>query len=117
MLMRNAAGISGGMFLSESAFEMLVVKIVSQLEAPCHHCLQLVKNELIMMARSIPDEEMKKYKQMCRELVNCCCGHIENLAKPTRKYLSDVITTELSYINTNHPDFLASSEFKSGLES
>ena len=68
------------------------------------------------MARAIPDEEMKKYKMLCRELVNICCGLIENLSKPTGKFLQDVITAELSYINTNHPDFLQSSEFKNGID-
>lgn len=115
-LIRNSAGISGGIFLSESAFELLVTKVVRQLEGPCRQCLQLVKNELIQMARAIPDEEMKKYKMLCRELVNICCGLVETLAKPTGKFMQDMISAELSYINTNHPDFLASSEFKNGLD-
>ena len=49
-------------------------------------------------------------------MVNICCGLIENLSKPTGKFLQDMITAELSYINTNHPDFLQSSEFKNGID-
>lgn len=105
-LIKNSAGIGSGIFLSESAFEILVVKVVRQLEGPCRQCLQLVKNELIQMARAIPDEEMKKYKQLCRELVNTTCQMIDNLSRPTGKFLQDCITAELSYINTNHPDFI-----------
>jgi len=107
-LIKNSSGIGSGIFLSESAFELLVTKVVRQLEGPCRQCLHLVKNELIQMAKSIPDEEMKKFKGLSRELVNITCGLIDALSKPTGKFLQDMITCELSYINTNHPDFLAS---------
>lgn len=69
-----------------------------------------------MIARAIPDEEMKKYRALCKELVSICCGFIDNLAKPTGKFMLDMIAAELAYVNTNHPDFLASAEFKNGLE-
>lgn len=46
-LIKNSSGIGSGIFLSESAFELLVTKIVRQLEGPCRQCLHLVKNELI----------------------------------------------------------------------
>jgi len=105
-LIKNSSGIGSGIFLSESAFELLVTKIVRQLEGPCRQCLHLVKNELIGMAKAIPDDKMKKFKGLARELVNITCGLIEGLSKPTGKFLQDMITAELSYINTNHPDFL-----------
>lgn len=38
-LIRNSAGIGSGIFLSESAFELLVTKIVRQLEGPTRQCL------------------------------------------------------------------------------
>lgn len=38
-LIKNSAGIGSGIFLSESAFEILVVKVVRQLEGPCRQCL------------------------------------------------------------------------------
>jgi len=60
------------------------------------------------MAKAIPDEKMKKFKGLAREIVNIACGFIETLSKPTGKFIQDTITTELSYINTNHPDFLSS---------
>jgi hypothetical protein len=47
----------------------------------------LVKNELIGMAKAIPDEKMMKFKGLARELVNIACSLIENLSKPTGKFL------------------------------
>lgn len=116
-LIKNSSGIGSGIFLSESAFELLVTKIVRMLEGPCRQCLHLVKNELIGMAKAIPDEKMKKFKGLAREIVNITCNLIENLSKPTGKFLQDMITAELSYINTNHPDFLQSQEFRNSLDS
>jgi hypothetical protein len=86
-LIKNSSGMSSGIFLSESAFELLVTKVVRMLEGPCRQCLQLVKNELIQIARSIPNEEMKKFKTLARELVNMTCGLIENQSKPTGQFL------------------------------
>lgn len=59
---------------------------------------------------------MSKYKRLVRELVNICCKLIDDLSKPTGKFLADMITAELSYINTNHPDFSNSSEVKGSFD-
>lgn len=67
------------------------------------------------MARSIPDEEIKSFKMLARELVGIACQLIENLSRPTGKFLQDCITCELAYINTNHPDFLKSDEFQGSI--
>lgn len=68
------------------------------------------------MARAIPDEEIRSFKALAQELVMITCNLIENLSRPTGKFLQDCITCELSYINTNHPDFLASQEFKNSVD-
>lgn len=115
-LIRNSSGTRSTLFLSESAFELLVRKVVQRLEGPCLHCLQLVKGELIAIAKSIPNQEMRKYRKLCNELVNTCIRLINDLTNPTGKFLKDMIQAELSYINTLHPDFIASQEFKGHID-
>lgn len=115
-LIRNSSGTRSSLFLSESAFELLVQKVVRRLEGPCKHCLQLVKAELISIAKSIPTPEMKKYRRLCNELVNTCIKLINDLTMPTGKFLQDLIHSELCYINTLHPDFVASQEFKGHID-
>lgn len=115
-LIRNSAGTRSSLFLSETAFELLVQKVVRRLEGPCKHCLHLVKGELIAIAKSIPTPEMRKYRKLVNEIVNTCIKLVHELSQPTNKFLSDLILAELSYINTLHPDFVASVEFKGGVD-
>lgn len=39
------------------------------------------------MARAIPDEEIKSFKLLARELVGISCQLIDNLSRPTGKFL------------------------------
>ena len=57
------------------------------------------------MAKYIPNEELRKYRNLCKEVVSITCQLIDNLSKPTGKFIQDLIISELCYINVNHPDF------------
>jgi len=46
-----------------------------------------VKNELLGMAKAVPDEKMKKFKGLAREIVNITCNLIEGLSKPTGRFI------------------------------
>lgn len=43
--------------------------------------------ELITIARSIPTDEMKAFKTLSRDMVGITCMLIENLSRPTGKFL------------------------------
>lgn len=57
------------------------------------------------MAKAIPDERMRKFSGLSKEVVTLACNLIENLSKPAWRFIQDSIAIELAYINTNHPDF------------
>ncbi|GIQ89899.1 dynamin superfamily protein, partial [Kipferlia bialata] len=107
-VVRNATGPNPSLFIPEHAFELFVTKVLKRLEAPCIRCLELVLTELGRIAKHVPSREIRRYKQLTQESVLLAIQMLRDLADPCKKYISDTIQCELSFINTLHPDFCGS---------
>ncbi|CEL93330.1 unnamed protein product [Vitrella brassicaformis CCMP3155] len=103
---RNATGPKAALFVPEGAFEILVKKQISKLEQPALRCVDQVYEELQKMVEMCESPEMTRYTNLRDRLVEVVRGVLRKCLQPTNQMISNLIQIELSYINTNHPDFV-----------
>uniref|UniRef100_A0A8C1UXP6 dynamin GTPase n=1 Tax=Cyprinus carpio TaxID=7962 RepID=A0A8C1UXP6_CYPCA len=98
---KNVHGVRTGLFTPDLAFEAIVKKQIIKLKEPCLKCIDLVIQELINTVRQCTNklgsyprlrEETERIVTTYIRFYYCCCF-----------FLIDI---ELSYINTNHEDFI-----------
>uniref|UniRef100_A0A8C6WIE1 Interferon-induced GTP-binding protein Mx n=1 Tax=Neogobius melanostomus TaxID=47308 RepID=A0A8C6WIE1_9GOBI len=90
---KNIHGVRTGLFTPDMAFEAIVKKQVIKLKDPCLKCVDLVVTELVALIRKCT--EKIHYNSLLSLLYHCHCRQVLLL-----------IDIELSYINTNHEDFI-----------
>lgn len=113
---RNATGPKSTLFVSESAFELLVKKQIARLDEPCLQCVELVFDELQRIVSQLESKELVRF-QVLRERVTEVVNQLLHKCKaPTKQMISNLIFLELAYINTNHPDFVGAGAFYSVME-
>lgn len=76
------------------------------MEQPGHCCVELVFEELTNIVNSISFKELSRFPNLCKKLINCSSNLLREQLKPTTNAIEMLIKIELSYINTNHPDFI-----------
>ncbi len=103
---RNSAGTSGSLFPSEVAFEVFVHRDLEKLHTPCQETLAMVRTELLRIARSVPSTELRRYPALGGAVVDAASALLNKLYGPAKLFIEETINCELSYINTNHPDFV-----------
>lgn len=111
---RNIHGIRTGLFTPDMAFETIVKKQIDKLREPSLKCVDLVVTELTSVVRRCA-EKMARYPRLREEterIVNSMIRERDQKAKDTLLLLVDI---QLSYMNTNHEDFIgfASAQQKS----
>ncbi|CAB1342191.1 unnamed protein product, partial [Coregonus sp. 'balchen'] len=79
-----------GLFTPDLAFEAIVKKQIIKLKEPCIKCIDLVIQELINTVRQCTNK----------------LGSYPRLREETERIVMLLIDIELSYINTNHEDFI-----------
>uniref|UniRef100_A0A8C8CDJ5 Dynamin-2 n=1 Tax=Oncorhynchus tshawytscha TaxID=74940 RepID=A0A8C8CDJ5_ONCTS len=97
---KNVHGVRTGLFTPDLAFEAIVKKQIIKLKEPCIKCIDLVIQELINTVRQCTNKVTKSRlaphrKEGGREGRESECSGVMLL-----------IDIELSYINTNHEDFI-----------
>ncbi|KAJ8332400.1 hypothetical protein SKAU_G00425730 [Synaphobranchus kaupii] len=125
---KNIHGVRTGLFTPDLAFEAIVKKQVVKLKEPCLKCIDLVIQELINTVRqctnkAIVKKQILKLKEPSLKCVDLVVTELSTLIqKSTEKrivtsYVREregktkdqvllLIDIELSYINTNHEDFI-----------
>ncbi|NXP40409.1 DYN2 protein, partial [Leiothrix lutea] len=97
---KNIHGVrQTGLFTPDLAFEAIVKKQVVKLKEPCLKCVDLVIQELINTVRQCTT---KVYLETERIVTT----HIREREGKTKDQILLLIDIELSYINTNHEDFI-----------
>ncbi|XP_065829676.1 dynamin-1-like protein isoform X2 [Oscarella lobularis] len=105
---RNATGPRPVLFVPEIAFELLVRRQVKRLEDPSLRCVELVYEELQRIIqyciRSIQD--LQRFPHLQERIVEVLMGLLRQRVSPTNQMVENLISIELAYTNTNHPDFV-----------
>ncbi|KAK4805949.1 hypothetical protein QYF61_022172 [Mycteria americana] len=91
--------------IHDLAFEAIVKKQVVKLKEPCLKCVDLVIQELINTVRQCTSK-LGSYPRLREETERIVTTHIREREGKTKDQILLLIDIELSYINTNHEDFI-----------
>lgn len=103
----NAMGPRPALFVSEMAFELLVKRQIRLLLQPSLQCVELVYEELQRIIQYCLSHlrEFQRFSTL-RERMNAVVMNLIRQRLPiTNQMVENLISIELAYINTNHPDF------------
>uniref|UniRef100_A0A9J7YWV9 dynamin GTPase n=1 Tax=Cyprinus carpio carpio TaxID=630221 RepID=A0A9J7YWV9_CYPCA len=111
---KNIHGVRTGLFTPDMAFEAIVKKQLIKLKEPCLKCIDLVIQELINTVRQCTlkvDGErlmtcLNSYPLLREETERIVTTYIRERESKTKDQVMLLIDIELSYINTNHEDFI-----------
>ncbi|KNC50880.1 dynamin-A [Thecamonas trahens ATCC 50062] len=114
---KNAAGTAPALFVPEAAFELLIRTQIARLGEPLLHAADLVHNELLRALSSLDLPELERFSHLKDSSSEVAADLLRSCMRPTRKMLSNLVDCELSYINTNHPDFTRGPELLANSDS
>ncbi|KAL3067207.1 hypothetical protein OYC64_017025 [Pagothenia borchgrevinki] len=102
---KNIHGVRTGLFTPDLAFEAIVKKQVIKLKDPCLKCVDLVVTELAALIRKCT-EKLGSYPRLREETERIVTTYVRERDSKTKAQVLLLIDIELSYINTNHEDFI-----------
>uniref|UniRef100_A0A665WD74 Interferon-induced GTP-binding protein Mx n=1 Tax=Echeneis naucrates TaxID=173247 RepID=A0A665WD74_ECHNA len=102
---KNIHGVRTGLFTPDLAFEAIVKKQIIKLKEPCVKCIDLVIQELINTVRQCTNK-LGSYPRLREETERIVTTYIRERDSKTKDQVLLLIDIELSYINTNHEDFI-----------
>ncbi|XP_068448412.1 dynamin-2 isoform X3 [Clinocottus analis] len=102
---KNIHGVRTGLFTPDLAFEAIVKKQIIKLKDPCLKCVDLVVNELVTLIRKCT-EKLGSYPRLREETERIVTTYVRERDSKTKDQVLLLIDIELSYINTNHEDFI-----------
>uniref|UniRef100_A0A4W4HN90 Dynamin-2 n=1 Tax=Electrophorus electricus TaxID=8005 RepID=A0A4W4HN90_ELEEL len=102
---KNIHGVRTGLFTPDLAFEAIVKKQIIKLKEPCLKCVDLVVSELSTLVHK-STEKLSSYPRLREETERIVTTYIRERDSKTKDQVMLLIDIELSYINTNHEDFI-----------
>ena len=102
---KNIRGIRVGLFTPDQAFEVVTRRLIEQLRAPCLKCVELVSSELHNVVKGVA-EGMQRFPVLRDECETLVGTEIRECEKQASDHAMRMVDIELSYMNTNHPDFI-----------
>uniref|UniRef100_A0AAR2LCT9 Dynamin-2 n=1 Tax=Pygocentrus nattereri TaxID=42514 RepID=A0AAR2LCT9_PYGNA len=122
---KNVHGVRTGLFTPDLAFEAIVKKQVVKLKEPCLKCIDLVIQELINTVRQCTNKvlvgcdfcrilcisNLGSYPRLREETERIVTTHVREREGKTKDQVLLLIDIELSYINTNHEDFIGFAKY------
>uniref|UniRef100_A0A669AWC0 Interferon-induced GTP-binding protein Mx n=1 Tax=Oreochromis niloticus TaxID=8128 RepID=A0A669AWC0_ORENI len=102
---KNIHGIRTGLFTPDMAFEAIVKKQVIKLKEPCVKCVDMVIQELINTVRQCSNK-LECFPRLREETERIVTSHIRDRESRAKDQVLLLIDIQLSYINTNHEDFI-----------
>ncbi|KAF0697684.1 Aste57867_11655 [Aphanomyces stellatus] len=106
---RNANGPRQSLFVPEVSFELLAKRQIARLEAPGLQCVDFVFDELQRVTSQCETVELTRFADLRDRVVEVVNNMLRTSMGPTQTMISNLIKTELAYVNTNHPDFIGGS--------
>ncbi|KAI3386886.1 hypothetical protein SNEBB_004530 [Seison nebaliae] len=102
---RNTFAVRTGLFTPDQAFEAVIKNEMLDLRAPIVRCIEMVTEELRISIRKITNE-MHSYPRLRDETERIIVTHLQQLEDTCKTNLLLYVDYQLSYINTNHEDFI-----------
>uniref|UniRef100_A0A665WIV4 Interferon-induced GTP-binding protein Mx n=1 Tax=Echeneis naucrates TaxID=173247 RepID=A0A665WIV4_ECHNA len=102
---KNIHGIRTGLFTPDLAFEAIVKKQIQKLKEPTLKCIDMVVSELIFTIQKC-SQKLAQYPMLREEMERIVTQHIRDRESRTKNQVLLLIDIELSYMNTNHEDFI-----------
>ncbi|XP_060927322.1 dynamin-1a isoform X2 [Limanda limanda] len=102
---KNIHGIRTGLFTPDMAFETIVKRQIGKIKEPCTKCVDMVISELVNTVRQCT-KKLAQYPQLREEMERIVTQHIRDRENRTKTQVLLLIDIELSYMNTNHEDFI-----------
>ncbi|XP_035262237.1 dynamin-2 isoform X4 [Anguilla rostrata] len=102
---KNIHGVRTGLFTPDLAFEAIVKKQILKLREPSLKCVDLVVSELSMLIKKCT-EKLGSYPKLREETERIVTTYVREREGKTKDQVLLLIDIELSYINTNHEDFI-----------
>jgi len=105
---RNASGVKACLFVPEVSFEMLVKQQIQKLRAPSLTCVENVLDELKRIA-GIAERQtgLVRFDKLKDAISDITSAFLRTKSNHCTKFVDQLIEIELTYINTNHPDFIS----------
>uniref|UniRef100_A0A8C0YKP1 dynamin GTPase n=1 Tax=Cyprinus carpio carpio TaxID=630221 RepID=A0A8C0YKP1_CYPCA len=107
---KNVHGVRTGLFTPDLAFEAIVKKQIIKLKEPCLKCIDLVIQELINTFRQCTNK-LGSYPRLREETERIVTNYVREREGKTKDQVLLLIDIELSYINTNHEDFIGFAKY------
>uniref|UniRef100_A0A8C0YM53 dynamin GTPase n=1 Tax=Cyprinus carpio carpio TaxID=630221 RepID=A0A8C0YM53_CYPCA len=102
---KNVHGVRTGLFTPDLAFETIVKKQIRKLKEPSLKCVDLVVCELTTLIRKSANK-LGSYPRLREETERIVTNYVREREGKTKDQVLLLIDIELSYINTNHEDFI-----------
>ncbi|XP_065821120.1 dynamin-3 isoform X2 [Labrus bergylta] len=102
---KNVHGVRTGLFTPDLAFEAIVKKQILKLKEPSLKCVDLVVSELTALVMKCA-VKLNSYPRLREETERIVTSHVREREGKTKDQVLLLIDIELSYINTNHEDFI-----------
>ncbi|XP_014191572.1 dynamin-1a isoform X15 [Haplochromis burtoni] len=102
---KNIHGIRTGLFTPDLAFEAIVKKQIQKLKEPTLKCIDMVVSELTFTIQKC-SQKLAQYPMLREEMERIVTQHIRDRESRTKGQVLLLIDIELSYMNTNHEDFI-----------
>ncbi|GAB9467414.1 hypothetical protein Gpo141_00004760 [Globisporangium polare] len=106
---RNANGPRQSLFVPEVSFELLAKRQIKRLEQPGLQCIDLVFDELQRVTSQCETMELSRFPELRNRVIEVVNNMLRGSLIPTQAMIQNLIQIELSYVNTNHPDFIGGS--------
>jgi dynamin GTPase len=112
---KNIRGTRVGLFTPDQAFEAIVRDLIRRIGEPSTFCVEMVVRELLNVINSCT-EKMRKYPKLRSEVQRLINTHVREAEQKAKDHLDQMISIELSYMNTNHEDFIGFAAARSNAE-
>ncbi|KAJ9076648.1 Dynamin- GTPase protein [Entomophthora muscae] len=113
---RNSTGPRPALFVPEIAFEILIKPQIKLLEQPSVRCAELAYEELMKICHSCSSKELTKFPKLNAKINEVVSDLLRERLKPTTDSVENLISLELAYINTRHPDFIGATGALNAIE-
>lgn len=110
-IMHNTSGSAPSLFVGTQAFEVLVKQQIHRMEEPAARCINLIFDELVrILSQIISQPHYSRYPALKEQLSQYFIQFLRDELSPTSTFVTDIIKSEETYVNTAHPDLLKGSQ-------
>jgi hypothetical protein len=114
-IIHNVRGLRAGLFVPDAVFEILIKRHIMRMQMPALDCIDSVHEELVRMIKVLlqgATSPVRSFPRLQEWMVSETIAILEQCRQPTVEEVKRLISMEIGYINTGHPDFLGTQIIK-----